>query len=96
MSYTLVPFRPVSVDGVDVERNHLDLAPVRHRGQLDESVQGHLHVGQLIEGPLGQVAEDAAEHGLVTDDQQVLLSLQLHYHRLQSGNNILIHGFEVN
>jgi len=85
----LVGLGPVGVHRVHPELEHLDLAAVGLGSELDDGVQRHVQVGQLLPVLVVEVGEDAAEHRLVRDHQHVRLALQLHYHRLEAGHQVL-------
>ena len=65
---------PVGVHGLHRELDVLHLAPGGHGGDLDEGVERHLDVGQLRQRLVQEVGQDAAQDGLVGDQNNVLLS----------------------
>ena len=51
---------------------HLHLLLVLLEAELDDGVQRHLQVGQLLQGGVEQEGQQAAQGGLVGDDQEVV------------------------
>ena len=86
---SVVAFRSVSVRSLYREPDELSLADVGQGGELDQGVEGDLDVGEVLQGLVQEVGQDAAEDGLVTHQQHVPLSLQLHHHRLQPRHQVL-------
>ena len=50
----------------------LHLHMVLVEAELDDGVEGHLHIGQLLQGEVQEEGQEAAESGLVGDDEQVV------------------------
>ena len=69
------PLAPVGVWGFDGEPDELCLAYVGEGGELDEGVEGHLDVGQVLQGLVQEVGHDTAENCLVSHQQHIALSL---------------------
>ena len=51
---------------------HLHLPLALLEAELDDGVERHLQVGQLLQGAVQQHGQQAAESGLVGDDQEVV------------------------
>ena len=83
------PLGPVGVWGLDGEPDELCLADVGEGGELDEGVEGHLDVGEVLQGLVQEVGHDTSEDSLVGNQQDIALSLKLHHHRFKSCNQIL-------
>ena len=52
------------------------LTAVGHWGELHDGVEGHLHVGQLAQRLLQKVGQDAPQHRLVADQNNISLPEQ--------------------
>lgn len=59
-------------------------------GQLDEGMKGNVHPGALSLVLLHEVSVDAAQNGLVSDDENVFTSLQFHNNRLKADDDVAI------
>lgn len=58
--------------------------------ELDEGVQGHIHPGALGLVLLHEVCVDAAQDGLVGDDEDVLATLELHDDGLETDDDVAV------
>ena len=81
---------PERADGGDVGVESTLIGAVGARRELDERVQRHLHPGGLLLGHVHVVGVDAAQHGLVGDDDDVLAALQLHDDGLEPDDHIAV------
>ena len=61
----ICPLGPVSVWGLDGEPDELRLADVGEGCELDQGVERHLYVGQVLQGLVQEVSHDTAEDCLV-------------------------------
>ena len=86
---SVVAFGSVSVGSLYWEPDELRLAHVGKRGELDQGVQRHLDVREILQGLVQEVGHDAPEDGLVPHQQHVTLALELHHHRLQPRHQVL-------
>ena len=64
LSVVMLLFGDVCVDGIDAEGDGLNVTPGGHRGDLDERVERNLHVGQLLQWLVHEVAQYAAQYSL--------------------------------
>ena len=62
---SVVAFGSVSVGSLYWEPDELRLAHVGKRGELDQGVQRHLDVREILQGLVQEVGHDAPEDGLV-------------------------------
>lgn len=76
------------IDGLDGQGKKLNLTSIGFRCQLKDCVQGNLDVGQLLVCLVQKVSQDGSQDCLVSDNQNVLLTLQLHNHRFQAENQV--------
>ena len=83
-------FAAPGADSGDLGVVPLLLRAVGPRGQLDEGVQRDRHPGRVGLRLLHEVGVDAAQHGLVRDDQDVLRPLKLHDDGLQADHHVAI------
>lgn len=83
-------FTPKGADGRDVGLEALLLGGVCAGRQLDERVQGDLHPGALLLLDVHVVGVDAAEDGLVSDDDDVLAALELHDDGLEPDDHVAV------
>ena len=81
---------PEGTHGRDVGLVPLLLGVVGPRRQLDERVQRDLHPGALLLRHVHVVGVDAAQHGLVGDDEDVLAALELHDDGLQPDDHVAV------
>ena len=86
---SVVALGSVSVRSLYGEPDELCLAHVGEGGELDQGVERHLDVREVLQGLVQEVGHDAPEHGLVTHQQHVTLTLQLHHNRLQPRHEVL-------
>lgn len=70
------------VDALDAELYELELVVEALAAQPDDGVQRHLHVRKLLWGAVQKEADDAAEHRLVGNHQDVRRLLELDDHWL--------------
>ena len=84
------PLGPPGADGGDVGLEPLLLRPVRLGRQLHEGVQGDLHPRALALVQVVEVGEDAADDGLVRDDDDVLAALELHDDGLEADDDVAV------
>ena len=80
-----------SLDGKSYE---LSFTNISQRSEFDESVERNLDVGEVLKRLVQEVGHDTAEHSLVSHQQHIALSLQLHHHWFQPSNKILIRQFK--
>lgn len=83
-------FAPKRAHGRDVGLEALLLGAVGAGRQLDERVQRDLHPGALLLRDVHVVGVDAAEDGLVRDDDDVLAALELHDDGLQPDDHVAV------
>lgn len=83
-------FGSVGVDAVDGHLDGLHGVGVPVQSQLDDGVEGDVDVGDLLEGSLQEVAEDAAEDGLMGDGQDVGLALELSEDRDEAFDHVYV------
>ena len=86
---SVVALGSVSVGCLYWESDELCLASVGDGGELDQGVERHLDVREVLQGLVQEVGHDAPEDSLVTNQQHITLTLQLHHHRLQPRHEIL-------
>ena len=67
----------------------LSFTDIGKRSELDEGVERHLDVRKILKRLVKEVRHDASEDGLVSHQQDISLSLQLHHNWLQPSNKIL-------
>lgn len=84
------PFGPPSADGGNVSLPPLLNRAVRLGGELDQGMQGHVHPGAPRLILLHEVCVDAAQNGLMGDDEDILTALELHDDWLEADNDIAI------
>jgi hypothetical protein len=77
-------------DGGDIGLEALLLGAVGAGGQLEEGVEGNFHPGRLLLGNVHEVGVDAAQNGLVGDDDDVLAALEFHDDGLQADDHVAI------
>lgn len=70
--------RPPCRNSGDVRLEALLVGAICARRELDERMERHLHPGTLLLRCVEEVGIDAAENGLVRDNDDVLATLQLH------------------
>lgn len=70
------------VDALDAELYELELVVVSLAAQSNDRVQWHLHVRKLLRGAVHEEADDAAEHRLVGNHQNVRRLLEVDDHWL--------------
>ena len=80
----------MGIDSLDVDLEPSLLACIGAGSELDDRVEWNLDVGELFVRVVHKVGVDAAQNGLMSDDQNVALSLQLHDNGLQPKNNIAV------
>ena len=85
-------FTPKRADGRNISLEALLLGAVGAGRQLDERVQRHLHPRALLLRDVHVVGVDAAEDGLVRDDDDVLAALELHDDGLEPDDDVAV-GF---
>lgn len=78
--------------GGDISLEAFLVCAVSTRGEFDEGVQRDLHPGTLLLRDVHEVGVDAAQDGLVGDDDDVLAAFQLHDDRLQTDDDVAV-GF---
>lgn len=83
-------FGTPSADGWNVGFPPLLEGAVRLWGEFDQGMQGYIHPGASRLVLLHEVGIDAAENGLVSDDEDVLTPLELHDDGLKTDNNVAI------
>lgn len=76
------------VDALDAELYELELVVEALAAQPNYRVQRHLHVRKLVRGAVHKEADDAAEHRLVGNDQNVRCLLELDDHWLDSAHGV--------
>ena len=86
---SVVALGSVSVRSLYGEPDELCLAYIGEGGELDEGVERHLDVREVLQGLVQEVGHDAPEDGLVPHQQHVTLTLELHHHRLQPRHQVL-------
>lgn len=79
-----------STDGRDVGLPPLLDGTVGSRRQLDQRVQRYLHPRGLFLGAAHEISVDAAKHGLVSDNEYVLATLQLHNDGLEADDDVAV------
>jgi len=72
------PLRPKRADSRNIRVEALFLRIVGLGRQLNKRVQGHFHPGTLLLRDVHVVSVDAAQDGLVRDDDDVLAALEFH------------------
>ena len=82
--------RPKRTYSRDIGPKPLLLSPVRPRGKLDERMQRYLHPRTLLLRDIHVVSVDAAEDGLVGDDNDVLAALELHDDRFETDDDVAV------
>lgn len=82
--------RPKGAHGGDIGLVALLVGAVGLGGQLDEGMQRHLHPGRALLGHVHEVSVDAAQHGLVGDDDDVLGPLELHDDGLEPDHEVAV------
>ena len=83
-------FSAPRADGRDLRIVALLLGAVGARGQLDERVERDGHPRGVGLRLLHEVGVDAAQHGLVGHDEDVLRALELHDDGLQADHHVAI------
>jgi hypothetical protein len=78
----------MSINSLDIDLESPFLAGIRSRGELDDGVERDLEIRKALEGVIHKVGVQAPEDGLVSNDQDVLLSFQIHEHGFQALNYI--------
>lgn len=68
--------RPVGVHALDGHLDRLHGVAVAVQRHLDDGVEGHVDVRNLVGRCLEEVAEDAAQDGLVGDREDIVLALE--------------------
>ena len=79
----------MSVGSFDGKSYELRFTDIGKRSEFDESVQRHLDVRKILKRLVKEVSHDAPEDGLVSHQQHIALSLQLHHNWFQPSNKIL-------
>ena len=79
-------------DGGDVSLEPLLLCAICLRRELHECVQRDLHPGALGLREVVEIGENAADDGLVGDDDDVLASLELHDYWFEADDDVTV-GF---
>jgi hypothetical protein len=77
-------------DGRNVRSKSFLLGLVRARCQLDKRVQRHFHPGTALLRYVHEVGVDAAQDGLVGDDQDVFAALKFHDDGFQADDDVAI------
>ena len=77
-------------DSRDIGGPPLLLGGISLGGELDEGMQRHLHPRALLLGDIHVVGVDAAEDGLVGDDDDVLAALELHDDGLEADDDVAV------
>ena len=77
-------------DGRNVRLEALLDGAVGLGGELHERVEGYLHPGALALVDVVEVGEDAADHGLVRDDDDVLGPLELHDDGFEADDDVAV------
>ena len=72
---SVVAFGSVSVGSLYREPDELRLAHIGERGELDQGVERHLDVREVLQGLVQEVGHDTAENCLVSHQQDIALSL---------------------
>jgi len=80
----------MSINSLDIDLESPLLAGIGSGGELDDGMEGDFEVGESLEGVIHKVGVEASEDGLVSNDQDIFLSFQIHEHRFQTLNNIPI------
>lgn len=83
-------FAPPRADRGDVGGFHHLLGMIRLGSQLDQGMEGNRHPWAQLLVLLHEIGIDAADDGLVADDQNILAPLQLHDDGLESDDDIAI------
>ena len=81
---------PPRADSLDVSLVSLHLGPICPWCQLDQRVQRHGDPWAFFLRLLHKVRINAADDGLVRNDEDVLAALQFHYNGLKSGHHIAV------
>ena len=79
--------------GLNSSLENLLIRSVRTRRQLDQRVQGHVEPRRFLLVLFHEVGVDAAQDGLVRDDEDVLAALQLHDYGLEPDYNVAVAGW---
>lgn len=79
-----------STDGGNVGLPPLLDGTVGSRRQLNQRVQRYLHPGRLFLRAAHEISVDAAKHGLVSDNEDVLATLQLHNDGLEADDDVAV------
>ena len=86
---SVVSLGSVSVGSLYGEPDELCLTHISEGGELDQGVERHLDVREVLQGLVQEVGHDAPEDSLMTHQQDITLTLQLHHHRLQPRHEVL-------
>lgn len=78
------------VHSFHIQCNCFHFATIGHRSKFEDDVEGAPQVRQLICAFIQEVGQEAAHDSLVRDNEDVALTLQLHDHRLQPLNQVLV------
>ena len=92
MVFSRTALRPPRRHGGDVSLEPLLLRAICPRRELHERVQRDLHPRALGLREVVEVGEDAADDGLVGDDDDVLASLELHDDWFKADDDVAV-GF---
>lgn len=84
------PLASPGAHSLNVRRSLLLISTVRAGGQLDESVERDGEPGAVLLVLLHEVGINAADDGLVTDDEDVLTALELHDDGFEADNYIAV------
>lgn len=81
---------PPRADRLDVSLVSLHFGPIRPRCQLDQRVERYGYPGTLFLRLLHKVRINAADDGLMRDDEDVLAALQLHDDGLEADHHVAV------
>lgn len=82
--------RPVRVDAFYRHLDRFHVVVVALQSELDDGVQRHVKVGNLLRRGFEEVAQDAAQHGLVGDGEDVGLTLELSEDGYQTVHDVYV------
>ncbi len=77
-------------DSSNTGTESLFIGAIGARSELDKGMQRNCHPGAFLLALLLEVGVDATEDGLMSDDEDVLASLELHDDRLETDHNIAV------
>lgn len=83
-------FCPVGINTLNGHLNRLHVVVVPLQGELDDGVQGDVDVRDFLGGRLEEVPQDAAQHGLVGDGEDVGFALELREDRNEAIHDVYV------